>query len=196
MPSNFATFLTWQRMLAIPLLVAVYAVPWEGVGIGPRNIVATILFVVAAITDWFDGYVARRFGQQTPFGAFLDPVADKLLVCVALVMLLSLGRIGAIVASIIIGREIAISALREWMATMGQRKSVAVSSVGKFKTAAQMTAIPLLLFDGRLDWLGLPAQWDGQRLGTWLIWVAAVLTLWSMAYYLRQAWPQLTQANQ
>ena len=195
MPSNFATFLTWQRMLAIPLLVAVYAVPWEGVGIGVRNIIATVLFVVAAVTDWFDGYVARRFGQQTPFGAFLDPVADKLLVCVALVMLLSLGRIGAIVASIIIGREIAISALREWMATMGQRKSVAVSSVGKFKTAAQMTAIPLLLYDGRLDWLGLPAAWDGQRLGTWLIWVAAVLTLWSMAYYLRQAWPQLKQAG-
>lgn len=196
MPLNFANLLTWQRMLAIPLLVAVYAVPLDGVGIGVRNIVATVLFVVAAVTDWFDGYVARRFGQQTPFGAFLDPVADKLLVCVALVMLLDLSRIGAIVASIIIGREIAISALREWMATMGARKSVAVSSVGKFKTAAQMTAIPLLLFDGPLDWLGLPAQWDAQRLGTWLIWVAAVLTLWSMAYYLRQAWPQLTRHGQ
>ena len=196
MPLNFATLLTWQRMLAIPLLVAIYAVPLDGVGIGPRNIVATILFVVAAVTDWFDGYVARRFGQQTPFGAFLDPVADKLLVCVALVMLLDLGRIGAIVASIIIGREIAISALREWMATMGARKSVAVSSVGKFKTAAQMTAIPLLLFDGSLTWLGLPPEWDAHRLGTWLIWAAAVLTLWSMGYYLRQAWPQLTQSAQ
>ncbi len=196
MPLNFANLLTWQRMLAIPLLVAVYAVPLDGVGIGVRNITATALFIVAAVTDWFDGYVARRFGQLTPFGAFLDPVADKLLVCVALVMLLDLGRIGAIVASIIIGREIAISALREWMATMGARKSVAVSSVGKFKTAAQMTAIPLLLFDGPLDWLGLPLEWDGQRLGTWLIWVAAVLTLWSMAYYLRQAWPQLKRSGQ
>lgn len=196
MPSNFANFLTWLRMLAIPLLVAIYAVPLEGVGISVRNTVATTLFVVAAVTDWFDGYIARRFGQQTPFGAFLDPVADKLLVCVALVMLLDLGRIGAIVAAIIIGREIAISALREWMATMGARKSVAVSSVGKFKTAAQMTAIPLLLYDGPLDWLGLPLTWDGQRLGTWLIWVAAVLTLWSMAYYLRQAWPQLKQSGQ
>jgi cardiolipin synthase len=193
MPMNLANLLTWQRMLAIPLLVAVYFFPWEGFGTGWRNIVATVLFVVAAITDWVDGYVARRFGQQTAFGAFLDPVADKLLVCVALVMLLELDRVGSIVASIIIGREIAISALREWMATMGARKSVAVNSLGKFKTAAQMTAIPLLLYDGHLQWLGLPAQWTTRPLGTWLIYAAAVLTLWSMAYYLRQAWPQLRE---
>jgi CDP-diacylglycerol--glycerol-3-phosphate 3-phosphatidyltransferase len=195
MPLNLANILTWHRMLAIPLLVAIYLTPWDGMGMGWRNVVATVLFTVAAITDWVDGYVARRFGQQTPFGAFLDPVADKLLVCVALVMLLELDRVGAIVASIIIGREIAISALREWMATMGARKSVAVNSLGKFKTAAQMTAIPLLLYDGPLNWLGLPAQWGARPLGTWLIYVAAVLTLWSMGYYLWQAWPQLRKVG-
>ncbi|MGE0314860.1 MAG: CDP-diacylglycerol--glycerol-3-phosphate 3-phosphatidyltransferase [Lautropia sp.] len=183
---NLPNLLTWQRILAIPLLVAVYLVPWDGWGIASRNLVATIIFVLAAVTDWVDGYLARRLGQQTAFGAFLDPVADKLLVCVALVMLLDLQRVGALVASIIIGREIAISALREWMATMGARKSVAVSSVGKLKTGAQLTAIPLLLYDERLR-----DTVHSRELGTWLIWIAAVLTLWSMAYYLRQAWPQL-----
>ena len=185
---NVPNLLTWQRILAIPLLVAVYLVPWEGWGMASRNLVATILFVLAAVTDWVDGYLARRLGQQTAFGAFLDPVADKLLVCVALVMLLDLQRIGALVTSIIIGREIAISALREWMATMGARKSVAVSSVGKFKTGAQLTAISLLLYDETLHGLV-----HSRVLGTWLIWIAAVLTLWSMAYYLRQAWPQLRE---
>ncbi len=183
---NLPNLLTWQRILAIPLLVAVYLVPWDGWTLQSRNLVATVIFVLAAVTDWVDGYLARRLGQQTAFGAFLDPVADKLLVCVALVMLLDLQRVGALVASIIIGREIAISALREWMATMGARKSVAVSSVGKFKTGAQLTAIPLLLYDERLR-----DGFHSRELGTWLIWIAAVLTLWSMAYYLRQAWPQL-----
>ena len=185
---NLPNLLTWQRIVAIPLLVAVYLVPWEGWGIASRNLVATVIFVLAAVTDWVDGYLARRLGQQTAFGAFLDPVADKLLVCVALVMLLDLQRVGVLVASIIIGREIAISALREWMATMGARKSVAVSSVGKFKTGAQLTAIPLLLYDETLRGII-----HSRVLGTWLIWIAAVLTLWSMAYYLRQAWPQLRE---
>jgi cardiolipin synthase len=186
MPLNLPNILTWQRIMAIPLLVAVYLLPWEGWGIHSRNLVATIIFVLAALTDWVDGYLARRLGQQTAFGAFLDPVADKLLVCVALVMLLDLNRVAAGVAAIIIGREITISALREWMATIGARRSVAVSSVGKFKTVLQLVAIPLLLFHDRL--FGLL---DTHELGTWLIYLAAILTLWSMGYYLRQAWPQL-----
>jgi cardiolipin synthase (CMP-forming) len=186
MPFNLPNLLTWQRILAIPLLVGVYLVPWEGWSMQSRNLVATVIFVLAAVTDWVDGYLARRLGQQTPFGAFLDPVADKLLVCVALVMLLELGRVDSGVAAIIIGREIAISALREWMATIGARRSVAVSSLGKLKTVLQLVAIPLLLFHGTLfDLL------DTQLLGTWLIYVAAILTLWSMGYYLKQAWPQL-----
>jgi cardiolipin synthase (CMP-forming) len=186
MPFNLPNLLTWQRILAIPLLVAVYLVPWEGWSMQSRNVVATVIFVLAAVTDWVDGYLARRLGQQTSFGAFLDPVADKLLVCVALVMLLELDRVASGVAAIIIGREIAISALREWMATIGARRSVAVSSVGKLKTVLQLVAIPLLLFDGHLfDVI------DTRQFGTWLIWVAAILTLWSMGYYLKQAWPQL-----
>ena len=183
---NLPNILTWQRIMAIPLLVAVYVLPWEGWSIHSRNLVATIIFVLAAITDWVDGYLARRLGQQTAFGAFLDPVADKLLVCVALVMLLELNRVAAGIAAIIIGREIAISALREWMATIGARRSVAVSSVGKFKTILQLVAIPLLLFHDPLFDLV-----DTQLVGTWLIYLAAILTLWSMGYYLRQAWPQL-----
>jgi cardiolipin synthase (CMP-forming) len=186
MPLNLPNLLTWQRILAIPLLVAVYLVPWEGWSMHSRNIVATVIFVLAAVTDWVDGYLARRLGQQTPFGAFLDPVADKLLVCVALVMLLELGRVASGVAAIIIGREIAISALREWMATIGARRSVAVSSMGKLKTVLQLVAIPLLLFHDRL--FGVV---DTRLLGTWLIYLAAILTLWSMGYYLKQAWPQL-----
>ena len=186
MPLNLPNLLTWQRILAIPLLVAVYLVPWEGWSMHSRNIVATVIFVLAAVTDWVDGYLARRLGQQTPFGAFLDPVADKLLVCVALVMLLELGRVASGVAAIIIGREIAISALREWMATIGARRSVAVSSMGKLKTGAELVAIPLLLFHDRL--FGVI---DTRLLGTWLIYLAAILTLWSMGYYLKQAWPQL-----
>ena len=186
MPLNLPNLLTWQRILAIPLLVAVYLVPWEGWGMHSRNLVATVIFVLAAVTDWIDGYLARRLGQQTAFGAFLDPVADKLLVCVALVMLLELNRVASGVAAIIIGREIAISALREWMATIGARRSVAVSSVGKIKTVVQLIAIPLLLFHDRV--FGLV---DSHLLGTWLIYLAAILTLWSMGYYLQQAWPQL-----
>ncbi len=188
MPLNIPNLLTWQRMLAIPLLVAAYLLPWDGLTLQNRNQIATALFVLAAVTDWVDGWLARRLGQQTAFGAFLDPVADKLLVCVALVMLLDLGRVPAIVAAIIIGREIAISALREWMATIGARRSVAVSNVGKLKTVAQLVAIPLLLYhDPLFGWF------DTQRAGIWLIWVAAILTLWSMGYYLRQAWPQLSK---
>ncbi|MDO4904975.1 MAG: CDP-diacylglycerol--glycerol-3-phosphate 3-phosphatidyltransferase [Lautropia sp.] len=183
---NLPNLLTWQRILAIPLMVLIFALPWDGWAQHGRNLAATILFVLAAVTDWLDGWLARRLKQQTQMGAFLDPVADKLLVCVTLVMLLDLDRIGSGIAVIIIGREITISALREWMASIGARSSVAVNWMGKVKTATQMIAIPLLLYDDRLF-----GSIDSHRLGTWMITIAAVLTFVSMVYYLKQAWPQL-----
>ena len=185
MAFNLPNLLTWQRILAIPLLVCVYLVPFDAWGEHSRNLVATILFILASFTDWLDGWLARRLGQQTELGAFLDPVADKLLVCVALVMLLDLGRINAGIAIIIIGREITISALREWMASIGARKSVAVNWMGKVKTAVQMLAIPMLLYH---DPIG---SFDCQYWGSWMITLAAIQTFISMAYYLKQAWPQL-----
>ena len=185
MAFNLPNLLTWQRILAIPLLVCVYLVPFDAWGEHSRNLVATILLILASITDWLDGWLARRLGQQTELGAFLDPVADKLLVCVALVMLLDLGRINAGIAIIIIGREITISALREWMASIGARKSVAVNWMGKVKTAVQMLAIPMLLYH---DPIG---SFDCQYWGSWMITLAAIQTFISMAYYLKQAWPQL-----
>ena len=185
MAFNLPNLLTWQRILAIPLLVCVYLVPFDAWGEHSRNLVATILFILASITDCLDGWLARRLGQQTELGAFLDPVADKLLVCVALVMLLDLGRINAGIAIIIIGREITISALREWMASIGARKSVAVNWMGKVKTAVQMLAIPMLLYH---DPIG---SFDCQYWGSWMITLAAIQTFISMAYYLKQAWPQL-----
>ncbi|HYS90019.1 MAG TPA: CDP-diacylglycerol--glycerol-3-phosphate 3-phosphatidyltransferase, partial [Bradyrhizobium sp.] len=140
----------------------------------------------AALTDWFDGWLARKLGQTSAFGAFLDPVADKLMVAAALLVLVQMERADAIVAFIIIGREVTISALREWMAKIGAAKSVAVSFIGKIKTVAQMIAIPLLLFHTPLGPI------DAQQWGAWLLGGAALLTIWSMAYYLRMAWPELT----
>lgn len=185
MPLNIPNLLTWARILMIPLFVGVFYSPWHWLTPSQQNLWATVLFVAAAITDWFDGWLARKLGQTSAFGAFLDPVADKLMVAAALVILIQLGRLDAVVAFIIIGREIAISALREWMAKIGAAKSIAVSFIGKLKTAAQMVAIPMLLYHDRL--LSL----EPQVVGTWLIYVAAVLTLWSMAYYLRKAWPEI-----
>jgi len=183
---NLPTLLTWLRILAIPLLISVYYMPehwtlWHFT----RDFVATLLFCAAAVTDWLDGYLARKLNQTSAFGAFLDPVADKLMVAAALIMLVQLARVDAIIAAIIIGREITISALREWMAQIGAHKSVAVSMVGKIKTVAQMIAIPLLLYHS--PFLGLPIQ----EIGTWLIYIAAVLTLWSMGYYMKVAWPRI-----
>lgn len=185
MPINLPILLTWLRIVAIPLLIAVYYLPTSWATLNERNMAATVIFVAAAITDWADGYLARKLDQTSAFGAFLDPVADKLMVAAALIVLVQLGRTDAIVAAIIIGREITISALREWMAHIGASRSVAVSMLGKIKTAAQMIAIPLLLYHGEV--FGK----DSQHLGTWLIWVAALLTLWSMGYYLRMAWPAI-----
>lgn len=189
MPLNIPILLTWLRIILIPLMIAVYYVPesWvEGVG---RDLTATLIFTVAAATDWLDGYLARRWNQTSAFGAFLDPVADKLMVAAALIVLVQLGRLDAILAAIIIGREITISALREWMAQIGAHKSIAVSMIGKIKTFAQMTAIPLLLYQAPI--LGV----DIQQAGTWLIYIAAVLTLWSMGYYMRMAWPHLVEED-
>jgi CDP-diacylglycerol--glycerol-3-phosphate 3-phosphatidyltransferase len=186
---NLPNLFTWLRMLAIPLLVAIYLLPGDALSMPMRNLLGTALFVAAAITDWFDGWLARRMGVVSSFGAFLDPVADKLLVCAALVLLLEMQRVGALVAVIIIGREIAISALREWMASIGAGRSVAVHSIGKFKTIAQLVGIPMLLYHQPLFGV-IPVQ----QIGTWLIYVAALLTLWSMFYYLRRAWPHLRDA--
>ncbi|AKM29911.1 CDP-diacylglycerol--glycerol-3-phosphate 3-phosphatidyltransferase [Pandoraea faecigallinarum] len=191
MPFNVPIFLTWLRIVLIPLVVGVYYLPNTWLSTVEMNWVACAVFVLAALTDWFDGFLARRWNQTSAFGAFLDPVADKLMVAAALLMLLQMGRINALVALIIIGREITISALREWMAQIGASRSVAVHQLGKIKTAAQMVAIPLLLFNGTVAWNGL--RFDSRFWGTWLIYVAAVLTLWSMLYYLRRAWPQIRE---
>jgi cardiolipin synthase len=181
---NVPNMITYSRIILIPLIVGIFYLPNAWLSYENKNIVACSIFVFAAVTDWLDGYLARRLNQMSAFGAFLDPVADKLIVVGALVVLLQLGRVDPLVALIIIGREIAISALREWMAVLGRGKSVAVAFIGKLKTVSQMVAIPLLLFHDVL--LGLV---DCQWLGTVLINVAAVLTVVSMLYYLRRALP-------
>lgn len=183
---NLPTLLTWARIVAIPLIVGIFYLDAPA---PTRNLVATVLFIVVAFTDWADGYLARRLNQTSSFGAFLDPVADKFLVCASLLILVSLHRVHPLLALVIIGREIAISALREWMAQIGASASVAVHMLGKVKTAAQMVAITFLLYDGRL--LGfLDTRWWG----TLLICVAAVLTIWSMVYYLQRALPAIRRS--
>jgi CDP-diacylglycerol--glycerol-3-phosphate 3-phosphatidyltransferase len=180
---NVPNLVTLSRIVLIPLIIGLYYLPdhwlsWQG-----KNVTATAVFIFAAITDWLDGYLARKLNQLSAFGEFLDPVADKLIVVGALVALLYLGRVDMLVGLIIIGREIGISALREWMAKVGQAGSVAVAFIGKLKTATQMVAIPLLLYHDDL-W-----RIDCQWLGTILINVAAILTVASMLYYLRKALP-------
>jgi CDP-diacylglycerol--glycerol-3-phosphate 3-phosphatidyltransferase len=181
---NLPTLLTWARIVAIPLIVGVFYL--TDLQAQTRNLIATVLFVVVALTDWADAYLARKLNQTSSFGAFLDPVADKFLVCASLLILVQFNRVGAFVALVIIGREIAISALREWMAQIGASRSVAVHMLGKLKTVAQMIAIPFLLYDGNLFGLVNTNLW-----GTWLIWIAAILTIWSMVYYLQKALPEI-----
>ena len=177
------TLLTWTRIVAIPLIVGVFYLPLSA---PTANLVATVMFMVFAWTDWLDGFLARKLNQTSAFGAFLDPVADKFLVCASLLVLVHLQRTDVFVALIIIGREIAISALREWMAKIGASKSVAVHMLGKLKTTVQMVAIPFLLYDGTV--LGsIDTRWWGNV----LIWVAALLTVWSMVYYLQKALPEI-----
>ena len=180
---NVPNALTWMRIVMIPLFVGVYYFPSTWLALPQQNLIATVIFTIAAITDLLDGYLARKLNQVSAFGAFLDPVADKLMVAAALIVLVDLNRLNAVIAVIIIGREITISALREWMAKIGQSRSVAVNILGKLKTISQMVAIPMLLYH---DPLGAfrPQQW-----GTGLVLLAAALTLWSMFYYLKMAMP-------
>ncbi len=190
MPFNIPILLTWLRMALIPLVVGVFYLPPDWLSPFYQGVASTTIFVVAALTDWIDGFLARRWNQTSSFGAFLDPVADKLMVAGALLVLVQLGRVDAVIAFVIIGREIAISALREWMAQIGASKSIAVNSLGKIKTIAQMVAIPMLLYHDML----LGVIWT-PMLGSWLLLIATVLTVWSMLYYLRKAWPMIKERN-
>lgn len=179
---NFPLFLTWCRIVAIPVFVAVLYLPEDWISEHAANVTSMWIFIAAAITDWLDGWLARRWNQTTSFGAFLDPVADKLMVAAALIVLTEKGLVNPLVSLIIIGREITISALREWMAQIGQSKSVAVNILGKVKTVSQLVAIPFLLFNGVLfGWF------HTVNVGRWLTWIAAIITLWSMVVYLRAA---------
>lgn len=182
MQLNLPTLLTWLRIAMIPVFVVVFFLSFRG-----ANLLCTALFGLAALTDWLDGYLARRLGQTSAFGAFLDPVADKLMVAVALVLLVQAvpTPLMAVAASIIIGREIAISALREWMAQIGKQSQVSVSMIGKIKTTAQMIAVLLLLYRDPL-WI-----FPTLEVGLVLLVVAALLTLWSMVHYLSAAWSVL-----
>ncbi len=192
---NAPNILTLLRIVLIPLFVVVYYLPFRG-----ANESAAVIFIVAALTDWLDGYLARRLQQHSPFGAFLDPVADKLMVAAALVMLAADPniysdpraynhvidpRLFAVVVLVILGREITVSALREWMAELGKRSRLAVSVFGKVKSTAQMVAIPFLIWHEPI-W-----GWPVFRIGEILLYFAAGLTLWSMLAYLRIAWPSL-----
>jgi len=183
MPLNVPILLTWLRIVLIPLVVGLFYFPQSWLSEPHKDAVATVVFVAAALTDWLDGWLARRLGQTSRFGAFLDPVADKLMVTAALLILVAYPsangeahRLNAVIALIIVGREITISALREWMAQIGASRSVAVNSLGKFKTVMQMVAIPMLLYDRYFLFF------DAHVVGTWLIYFAAVLTVWSMFY--------------
>ncbi|HJW57268.1 MAG TPA: CDP-diacylglycerol--glycerol-3-phosphate 3-phosphatidyltransferase [Burkholderiaceae bacterium] len=187
MPLNIPILLTWLRVALIPLVVGVFYLPDVWLSPFAKGVASTAVFIVAAITDWFDGFLARRWNETSAFGAFLDPVADKLMVAGALLVLVEFYNVNAVLAFIIIGREIAISALREWMAQLGASKSVAVSSIGKIKTTAQMIAIPMLLYREAL--FGIDTRFWGTR----LLEIAAVLTVWSMFYYLKKAWPLIKE---
>ena len=186
MPWNIPIFLTWARIALIPIFTALFYLPNSWVRIEHINIVAAMIFLVAGVTDWLDGFLARYLKQTSDFGAFLDPVADKLMVAVSLILLVKLDRTWALFAMTIIGREITISALREWMAQMGKRGSVAVAYIGKLKTAAQMTAIFLLLLNFE-NFYGISLQ----ILGNVLMFIASILTITSMFYYLKMAWKEL-----
>ena len=189
MPLNIPILLTWFRIVMIPVFIGIFYLSDSTLSLHHKHLFSTLLFAIAAFTDWLDGYLARTLNQTSAFGAFLDPVADKLMVAAALIVLVNLEYVGALVAFIIIGREIAISALREWMAQLGNTKSMAVSMLGKIKTTFQMLAILLLLYHEPL--FGFPTH----EAGTVLIYVAAILTLWSMVYYLILAMPQITKKS-
>ncbi len=184
MKMTVPTWLTIARIVMIPVLVLVFYLPYKW-----TNFAAAFVFAFASLTDWLDGYIARRWNQYSAFGAFLDPVADKLMVATALFLIVQSHptRWMALWAAVIVGREIAVSALREWMAEIGQRKKVAVASIGKIKTIVQMVAVTLLLYQAPV--LGVPVF----TIGEWMLAVAALLTLWSGFEYLRAAWPSLRE---
>jgi CDP-diacylglycerol--glycerol-3-phosphate 3-phosphatidyltransferase len=181
---NLPTNLTLLRIALIPLLMVVFYVPWQS-----SNVACMLIFLAAGITDWLDGYLARKMQMETPFGAFLDPVADKLMVAIVLVLLVQQQASAylAIPAAVIIGREITIASLREWMAEIGEQATVKVSQLGKWKTTTQMLAIGMLLF--REDLFGIPINYCGYA----LLYIAAILTLWSMINYLRSAFSVIAQ---
>ena len=191
MTLTLPTILTLVRIAMIPVLAAVYFLPY-----GWTNFAAAAVFALASLTDWLDGWIARRFHLTSPFGAFLDPVADKLMVSTALFLIVQ-GHPTAWMAlwgAVIVGREIAVSALREWMAEVGQRGKVAVAAIGKFKTIAQMVALTCLLYSVAPEQTPHPKPWMGDfvfHVGDWLLAAAAILTLWSGLGYLRAAWPSL-----
>ncbi len=187
---NIPILLTWLRVWLIPIFTALFYLPSDWLSPEAVNITAAIIFAFAAVTDWFDGYLARKWQQTSSFGAFLDPVADKLMVATALILLVYLDRTHPIYAMIIIGREITISALREWMAQLGKRNNVAVATIGKLKTTAQMLAIFLLLL-GNLHYFNINLLFIGNI----LMLIAVILTIWSMFYYLMAAKKELSQKN-
>ena len=185
------TWLTLLRIVLIPVLVLVFYLPYKW-----TNFAAAFVFILAAVTDWLDGWIARRYHLYSAFGAFLDPVADKLMVAVALFLIVQDNPTMwmAIWAAVIVGREIAVSALREWMAELGQRATVKVASLGKIKTIVQMVALGCLLYSSTPGKLERSDIWLGGwifHLGDWLLALAAILTLWSGGQYLRAAWPIL-----
>ncbi|UNK43704.1 CDP-diacylglycerol--glycerol-3-phosphate 3-phosphatidyltransferase [Luteimonas sp. S4-F44] len=195
MKLTIPTWLTLLRILMIPVLVLVFYLPFKW-----TNFAAAFVFGLAALTDWLDGWIARRYGLSSPFGAFLDPVADKLMVAVALFLIVQ-GHPSpwmAIWAAVIVGREIAVSALREWMAELGQRAMVKVAAIGKIKTIAQMVALLCLLYSVSPERPAPPLPWLGSEIfviGDWLLALAALLTLWSGLAYLRAAWPIMRAAE-
>ena len=180
---NIPMVLTWTRIALIPLIVGVFMIPTSVLSMHSQNLLGCIFFIVAAVTDALDGFIARRYGMGTTLGAFLDPVADKLMVSAALIVLLAFGRVDMLVALVIIGREITVSALREWMARVGESGKVKVNWFGKIKAIAQMVSIPMLLY---FDPIG---AWNVYLTGTIQIYIAAILTIYSMFVYLKAAAP-------
>lgn len=192
MKLTIPTLLTLFRIALIPVLVVVFYLPYSW-----THIAAALIFALGALTDWLDGWIARRYRMYSAFGAFLDPVADKLMVTVALFLIVQAHPTPwmALWAAVIVGREIAVSALREWMAEVGQRARVKVAWIGKFKTVVQMVALVCLLYSVTPDKPQRPLPWLGEpifHLGDWLLAVAAILTLWSGFMYLRAAWPAMS----
>jgi CDP-diacylglycerol---glycerol-3-phosphate 3-phosphatidyltransferase len=195
MKFTIPTWITLMRIMLIPVLVLVFYLPFQW-----TNFATAIVFAFTSITDWLDGWIARKYHQYSAFGAFLDPVADKLMVAVALFLIVQGHPTPwmAFWAAVIVGREIAVSALREWMAELGQRATVRVAAIGKIKTIAQMVALLCLLYSVTPDQPPRPLPWLGREIfiiGDWLLAIAAILTLWSGLLYLRAAWPIMRAAE-